>query len=444
MHRFNRSIWKAGIAIAGLLLFLVLMVWVPVSAAGANEGTSGLATPVITATMQATSTVDATVTTLQKEQLTLQVKQLQNQNSWLENNSTALIAAVATVVVALFGISQWAINRRDERRKEIAAQDKDLRAQAEERFQAAVTALGDEKESVQVGGAILLRSFLNKDDEKIYGRYYTQIFDLAVAYLRLPKGPNTPLPLTPLSKALIVVFKEAFPLARSQNDKGNSQSLDASNVRLDNAYLRGANLERVWMPEASLQKVDLLGVDLNRAFLNDTNFCGACLNFTNLSEAFLNRANLSFTLLIEANLSKAKFGGANLMRADLARANLSAANLSWADLAGANLRGTDLSDANLSWTNLSRTNLEEALSLKNTNLHRVKGLTKEHLEACKAKGAIIDEDTTTSPSQPTVSPPAPLQSYDAQTPSATPTQESAQTPNVGESSTASTEPGPQS
>src|SRR5947208_9715064 len=98
--------WKVGIGLAGLLLFLVLMVWVPMSA-NAFEGTSGL-TP--------TPTVDLTVTALAKEQLTLQVKQLQNQlenqNNWFANNSTALIAAAATVIVALFGILQWAITVR--------------------------------------------------------------------------------------------------------------------------------------------------------------------------------------------------------------------------------------------------------------------------------------------------------------------------------------------
>ena len=60
-----------------------------------------------------------------------------------------------------------------------------MRAQAEERFKTAVAAFGDENEGTQVGGAILLRSFLNPNDKEPYGRYYNQILDLAVAYLRL-------------------------------------------------------------------------------------------------------------------------------------------------------------------------------------------------------------------------------------------------------------------
>src|SRR6266516_3495009 len=171
---------KAGIALVGLLLLIVMMVWIPLSAS-AYEGAWELAT---SGTVQATPTVDvtATMTSLNEEKLRQEIQQLKNQNgnqnNWLVNNSTALIAAVATVVVALFGILQWAItvrqakdkdlrDREDERQKEIAAkekesndrqaaQNKDLRAQAEERFKTAVTALGSGDDGTQVGGAILL------------------------------------------------------------------------------------------------------------------------------------------------------------------------------------------------------------------------------------------------------------------------------------------------
>ena len=68
MRWIKREIWKAGITIASMLLLLVLMVWVPVSAASADERASGLATPV-PATVQATPTADATVTALNKEKL---------------------------------------------------------------------------------------------------------------------------------------------------------------------------------------------------------------------------------------------------------------------------------------------------------------------------------------------------------------------------------------
>src|SRR5947209_6310385 len=143
MHWRKQDMWRVGIALAGLLLLLIFMIWIPVSSASTYEGTLEPTTS-ITGTVQPTPTVDLTVTAQDKESR----------------------------------------DRDLDRQKEVAAQDKELRAQAEERFKTAVTALGHEKESVQVGGAILLCSFLKPGDEAIYGRYYAQTFDLAVAYLR--------------------------------------------------------------------------------------------------------------------------------------------------------------------------------------------------------------------------------------------------------------------
>src|SRR5438270_5983345 len=97
----KRDIWRIGIPLASLLLLLMLMVLVSLSA-GAYEATSGLA---VSGSVQATPTVDvtATMTALNEEKLRQEIQQLKNQNNWLANNSTALIAAVATVIVALFG-----------------------------------------------------------------------------------------------------------------------------------------------------------------------------------------------------------------------------------------------------------------------------------------------------------------------------------------------------
>jgi uncharacterized protein YjbI with pentapeptide repeats len=432
----KRGRWKVSIALAGLLLFMLLMVWVPVSA-GAHTGTPRLGTPEI---VQSTPTVDLTVTAFAKEQLMLQVKQLQNQlqnqNNWFANNSTALIAATATVIVALFGILQWAItvrqakdkelkDREDERRKEIATQEKELRAQAEERFKTAVTSLGDEKESVQVGGAILLCSFLKPGDEEIYGRYYAQTFDLAVAYLRPSntsllsedsdvilhpsEDSHTPLPLTPLRQALIVVFREAFQLARGRA----VLSLDATGIQLDRAYLVNADLRQISMSYSSLRKANLSFANLEGANLRGSRFEGADfvaaqLKDANLTVALLENANFNDAKLEETYLRGSQFRGAYFRKAFLKGARLEGSDLTRAELSGANLSGAmlsevDLSEANLSGANLSEVDLNVIKSMNNTDLRGVKGLTNEQLVACKARGAIIDENITTSSSQSAVS-----------------------------------------
>jgi uncharacterized protein YjbI with pentapeptide repeats len=337
-----------------MLLLLMLMAWTSVLAAGAREEASGSTGPV-TVTVLATPTEDATVTTLSKEKLDQEVKQLEEQNEpnlfeWLRTNASILLSTLVVVIGALIGLWRWLGDRRDEHEKRRDDQHTEQEKRAEERFQSAVTGLGDEKEGARIGAAILLRTFLRPG----YEQFYTQTFDLAVANLRLPRtphppeDPNTPLPLTTLSQALIVVFREAFPLARSQN-KRSPESLDATGIQLDNAYLKGADLKQVWMPQASLRKVDLSEADLSEA---------------ELIRAKLNEADLNRTYFNGAKLS-----GADLSGADLREAKLNEADLSWAKLSGAYLSGADLNGANFS----------EA-DLREANLRGVVGLTKGHLE----------------------------------------------------------------
>lgn len=412
MRWLKRNLRKIGIVVTGGFL-LAWAVWLSFSVL---EIQIARAPAINTRTVQAMPTVNVTVVV--QDQLKQQDEKARRDNSfpWTILNAIggSILLAAAAIVSTIIGFSQWRGNQNAERKKEIAAQDKeskdrkeaqdkDLRAQAEERFKTAVTALGNENEATQVGGAVLLRSFLNKDDEEIYGRYYSQTFDLAVAYLRLSstsqpsKVLNTPLPLTPLRQALIVVFKESFPLARDwikkQSPQGSSfdpRAFDAMAIRLDNAYLVEADLVQ-----------------------------------SRLGQAFLRRANLSHARLNGANLRNAHFEQAMLHAASLRDANLKGAYLT-----GANLEGVDLTGASLTGARLSGVNLEDALSLADTNLCRVTGLTKEQLEACKAEGAIIDEDTTVSPAQSTVSPPPPSQGNDAQTPSASPAQVSTPPPST--------------
>src|SRR5436190_2142291 len=79
MWWLKRDIWKVGITLAGLLLFMVLMVWIPASSVGASERTSEPSTPV-TGSVQTTPTEDATVAELNKEKLKQEVEQLKEQN----------------------------------------------------------------------------------------------------------------------------------------------------------------------------------------------------------------------------------------------------------------------------------------------------------------------------------------------------------------------------
>ena len=97
---------------------------------------------------------------------------------------------------------------------------------------------------------------------------------------------------------------------------------------------------------------------------------------------------MRYAALWEADLRSANIHNTNLRVAGLHGSDLSEADLSGADLWRAYLGGVDLSGAIL----------EDALFLDGTDLRGVKGLTREQLETCKARGAIIDEDPTASSS----------------------------------------------
>jgi hypothetical protein len=428
MRWFTKHLRNVGMASVIMLFLLTCLALIPLSAVSAHEGTSGVVMQT-TVTAQATPTVDATVTALTKEQLI-------HENDWWWNyGATVLTSLISTLTLAtagVFTVVRYFNDRRDAREKQEAeakrlAEDRQAEREkrAEERFQAAVEGLSGERDEAKVGAAITLRTFLRPG----YEQFYTQTFDIAVAHLRLPRtsqipnDPIVPLSLTTLSLALVMVFKEAFPLARSLHTS-SPQSLDATGIQLDNARLREVDLARVWMPLASLRSIDLRKAHLSEAHLRDTDFRKANLRSTDLRKADL----------IGAKLQEADLSGANLEDAKLVYTNLREVNFNEANLRAADLFKADLTSANIG----------DARSLKETKLRGVKGLTREQLAICKAKGAIIDEDVITNESQPTATPSSPPQNNDIHALSAPSTQESTPPPDPDGSKTTSSQPAPAS
>jgi hypothetical protein len=401
MRWLKSDMEKAAIALVGMLLLLVLMVWVPVSAAGAYEGVSRLATPV-TGTVQATPTEDATVTALNKEKLAQEVQQLKNQNdrstaAWFWNSS-GLLGPIVAALLAVAGVlwtakvaqdknladrqaertrrdeeqKRWLEDRKAERERRDEEQQRWLKNQeaerdkrAEERFQSVVVGLGSEREEAKASAAIMLRTFLQPD----YEQFYRQAFDLAVTHLRLRKvDPNIPDPSIPykppdsLSQALITVLKESFPLAREKLRK----QLEAEMLEFDPALLdaTGSHLEYAYLSHTDLKKVYL-----RHAFLQGAHFWQAHLEGANLKHS-----NLTLAFLEGAHLEEANLGDTKLMRAKMKGAYLCGTHLANADLTGADLTGTHPEDAG---------------SLTKTILHDVEGLNPAQRSACAARGAIL-------------------------------------------------------
>jgi hypothetical protein len=311
--------------------------------------------------VQNSPTPDATVAEAQKDLILQQDKQAQNENNWYWPTNIAAplgtVGAVGTLLAVGVGYIQFRRSQRIERDK-----------QDEDRFQTVVAGLGSKDIEAKTGAAVMLRTFLDPKGKKHYQRFYQQIFDLAVAHLRLREvDPKKPEPDS-LNQALIRVFLESMPLVRETLQvpikfRKYNPFLDASNIRLDGGFLKNADLKYVWLREASL-----IGANFSEA-----NLAGANLKRANLKRADLGEVDLSETNLKDADLSGAKLKDANFSEAELDRANLSGA-----DLEGANP--------------------EVALSLENTNMQNVFGYDDpEKRKKCNAKGAIFYSPDRTAP-----------------------------------------------
>ncbi len=173
----------------------------------------------------------------------------------------------------------------------------------------------------------------HQKNKESYKRFYQQIFDLSVGFLRFREvDQNNPEP-APFYREIIRVFCESTPLVREMlREMLHLQTLSQSDVpNLENYQRKFINASHIHLENADLPLVDLKLANLTGA---------------NLVAAYLGGADLSF---------------ANLTRADLSEADLTKANP------------------------------EEASTLQDTKMWNIKNYSDpEKLQKCKAKGAIID------------------------------------------------------
>ena len=309
--------WRAIGLIVSSALPLVLLLWVLTGPANAHETISVHTNKEITVSVQATPTVDSTMTALQKQQLQKQIdltqqqiQQAKNQNFWTGwmSISSALLPLV-TIMGVFVAYIQFRISQGNQRQQQRDTDRITQTKQDEDRFQTFVAGLGSKDVEARAGAAILLRTFLQED--KGYEEFYQQVFDLAVTHLRLRKAdPNTSRYPDSLSQALITVFKESFLRVRkrvSPIPPGEyNEFLDASSIQLDNAYLDHADLGEARLMQASLCRADLFGADLTRARLRQATLIGADLRQATLIGANLFEANLTEANLQDADLTQAE------------------------------------------------------------------------------------------------------------------------------------------
>jgi hypothetical protein len=285
------------------------------------------------------------------------------------------VSALGAFGVALFAIFKYTKDRNDAREKQqeenkrrIEDRQAEREQHSEERFQAVVEGLSSDRVEAQIGAAVTLRIFLQANEE----RFYQPVFDLAAAHLRLPKPPERAQEAADaLTSVLATVLVESFPLARgelaTEEEKPKNWEL-ARPIWHVHRYLDAKNIV---VPGVTISAVDLRYATLDGAILSSTTMSGS-----DLSGAHMDHANFSNAYLLNAKLTGAQCSNATFTGAYLGNADLTGANLTGANLTGANP--------------------QHAASLERTSMRYVTGLTTSQRAACKAKGALLDDETPAS------------------------------------------------
>ncbi len=117
------------------------------------------------------------------------------------------------------------------------------------------------------------------------------------------------------------------------------ESLEDAPYSFNKCFMKGINLEGVFMPYCLIGFSDLSNSNLRHAFLSHGSFAHSNLEKANLKKANLACANLEHTSLVDSYLVDTNFTGASLVGSNLKKANLKKANLACANLIG--VKGLD-------------------------------------------------------------------------------------------------------
>lgn len=274
--------------------------------------------------------------------------------------------SVATIVALgglLFTAAQVA-NERSATKEQLAL----LSAQtANETFAQAITALGDERMPIRVGGIYVLQQVADTSASN-----YWRALSVLTAYLH-DTIPRLDTPGTPSANAVAGLpadVQAVFAALSERNQEwDDGRSLDLTRLDLGNANLSGVRLTGATLSYSSLDGAILTDANLSNAALVQANLFSAALDGANLSDSSLADADLSFARLDNANLRGAALEDANLNLASLRNAQLQGANFDRANLFGANLTGANLEGADLSTaTGLNQTQIASAIINEETLL----------------------------------------------------------------------------
>ena len=226
----------------------------------------------------------------------------------------------------------------------------------QERLKNAIEHLGNDSDSVRLGGAYEL-FHLAQDNPELR----QTVLDILCAHIRRTTGEDEyrkthqSKPSEEVQSLLTLLFVQEHDVFKGLP------------INLKESWLNGADLKG-----ARLRKTILIRARLRKAFLSKANLQSANLVEAHLEEAILEKANLQGADLISAymqgaNLPQVRLQGANLMGAHLQAAYLHDAHLQGTVLDSARMQAAFLSEARMQGAKLSYTQMQGAI-LDNANL----------------------------------------------------------------------------
>ena len=204
---------------------------------------------------------------LEGQKLEQEVRKLRNENNRLESRREYVLAFAPfiTVLGALFaiGLPVWkeARERRAQREKELAQRAEELEQRKletqrrfEEQFGRAIADLGDDKEAVQVSGAVSLENFLRPD----YAEFHDQVYRVLSANLTVAHGPL-------VNRFLVRGFaKAARAYIAAAAERNEAATLDFVRFDANRVDLSGLNLTGADFAFGHFRGANLTGCNLTR------------------------------------------------------------------------------------------------------------------------------------------------------------------------------------
>lgn len=263
---------------------------------------------------------------------------------------------------ALVALQAWASYGRarsleETVRSQHRANENSERGQRQERLRFGIDHLGNESESVRLGGAYELFHLARE-----FRRFRQTVLDILCAHIRQTTGRGAyrkefqEKPSNEVQSLLTLLFVN------------HPEVFDGCRVDLSGSWLRGAELR-----EARLEGADLERIDLGESSLYRARMAGAILFEANLQGAYVVQADLREAALLSAKLEGANLGRTRMQGATLDGASLQAANLAAVQLQGALLADTSMQGSHFFETDARGATGEEFVEFEPPRLLRLVG-----------------------------------------------------------------------